>query len=207
MKKITFILGLVFAFNLSAQTQYENGMNKAFALWKTQQNAEAVQVFERIAGAEKENWLPSYYAATILIMDGFAIKDESALNTHLNKAQALLDQAAAISKRNPEIFITQAMLQTVYVAFDGQKYGMTLSAKNTQLYAEALAIAPDNPRVVLSKAQWDMGTAKFFGQSTASFCDEIKRSIDLFKKEEKKGMYHPFGGIERAQEAVKDCVK
>ena len=207
MKKITLLLGLILSFNVTAQTQYEKGMDKAFSLWKSQKNTAAVQLFERIAGAEKENWLPSYYAATILIIDGFSIRDESALKAHLNKAQALLDQASAISERNPEILITQAMLHTVYVAFDGQKYGMTLSPKNSQLYSKALAIAPNNPRVVLAKAQWDMGAAKFFGQSTAPFCKEIKRSMTLFQKEEKKAMYHPFGGIERAQEAMKECGK
>lgn len=207
MKKITLLLALVFAFNLSAQTPYEKGMNKAFSLWKTQKNAAATQLFERIASAEKTNWLPSYYAATILIIDGFAIKDEAALKTHLNKAQALLDQATAISEGNPEILITQAMLNTVYIAFDGQKYGMTLSGQNAQLYSKALAIAPNNPRVVLGKAEWDMGAAKFFGQSTAPFCEAIKRSITLFQKEEKKEKYYPYGGIERAEEAMKNCGK
>ena len=205
MKKVTLILALIFAVNLTAQTQYEKGMNKAFELWGKQKNKEAAQLFERIATAEKDNWLPSHYAATILIIDGFAIKDEAALTTHLNKAQKLLDISKSISKNNPEILINQAFLNLVYVAFDGQKYGMKLSGANVQLYTKALQIAPNNPRVVLAKAQWDIGGAKFFGQPTKSFCKEIERSIELFKKEKKKGMFHPFGGVERAEAALKQC--
>lgn len=207
MKKVTIIIAMLFAVNLSAQSQYEKGMNKAFELWGKQKNKEAAQLFERIANAEKDNWLPSYYAANILIIDGFAIKDEAALTTHLNKAQKLLDISKSISKDNPEILITQAFLNLVYVAFDGQKYGMTLSGTNVQLYTKALQLDPTNPRAVLAKAQWDIGGAKFFGQSTAPFCKEIKRSIELFKKEKKKGMFHPFGGIERAEAALKQCGK
>ncbi len=207
MKKITLLLALIFAVNLTAQNQYEKGMNKAFELWGTQKNKEAAQLFERIANAEKDNWLPPYYAATVLIIDGFAIRDEAKLTAHLNKAQALLDKATAISKDNPEIIITQALLNTVYVAFDGQKYGMKLSGENIQLYTKALKIAPNNPRVVFAKAQWDIGGAKFFGQSTEPFCKEIKRAIELFKKEKKKGKFHPFGGVERAEEALKQCGK
>ena len=207
MKKITLILALIFAVNLSAQTQYEKGMNKAFELWGKNKNTEAAQLFERISNAEKDNWLPAHYAATILIIDGFAIKDEAKLTAHLNKAQELIDKATAISKDNPEILINQAFLNLVYVAFDGQKYGMKLSGTNIQLYAKALKIDPENPRVVLAKAQWDIGGAKFFGQSTAPFCKEIERSIKLFKKEKKKGMFHPFGGVERAEEALKQCGK
>ena len=207
MKKVTIIIAMLFAVNLSAQSQYEKGMNKAFELWGKQKNKEAAQLFERIANAEKDNWLPSYYAANILIIDGFAIKDEAALTTHLNKAQKLLDISKSISKDNPEILITQAFLNLVYVAFDGQKYGMTLSGKNVQLYTKALQLDPTNPRAVLAKAQWDIGGAKFFGQPTAPFCKEIERSIELFKKEKKKGMFHPFGGIERAEAALKQCGK
>ena len=207
MKKVTLLLALIFAVNLTAQTQYEKGMNKAFELWGTQKNGEAAQLFERISNAEKDNWLPSYYAATVLIIDGFAIRDEAKLTTHLNKAQQLLDKAFAVSKNNPELLITQAFLNLVYVAFDGQKYGMSLSGKNVQLYEQALQLDPTNPRVVLAKAQWAIGGAKFFGQSTAPFCKEIERSIELFKTEKKKGKFHPFGGIERAQEALKDCGK
>lgn len=207
MKKVTIIIAMLFAVNLSAQSQYEKGMNKAFELWGKQKNKEAAQLFERIANAEKDNWLPSYYAANILIIDGFAIKDEAALTTHLNKAQKLLDISKSISKDNPEVLITQAFLNLVYVAFDGQKYGMTLSGKNVQLYTKALQLDPTNPRAVLAKAQWDIGGAKFFGQPTAPFCKEIERSIELFKKEKKKGMFHPFGGIERAEAALKQCGK
>jgi hypothetical protein len=205
MKKGTLLLALIFAANITAQTQYEKGMSKAFELWGTQKNKEATQLFERISNAEKNNWLPSYYAATVMIVEGFSIKDETALTTHLNKAQEFLDKAKAISKNNPEIMITQALLNTVYVAFDGQKYGMSLSGENVQLYEQALQVAPNNPRVVLGKAQWGIGGAKFFGQSTEPFCKEIERSIALFKEEKKKGAFHPFGGIERAEEALKEC--
>jgi len=205
MKKVTLILALFIAVPSIAQSQYQKGMTKAFELWGQQKNTEAVNMFERIASVEQDNWLPPFYAATILIIDGFSIKDETTLTTQLNKAQEYLDAATAISENNPEIIITQALLNTVYVAFDGQKYGMVISQKNAQLYAQALAIDSNNPRVVLGKAQWDIGGAKFFGQSTEAFCEEIKRSIELFKTEVKKGEFHPFGGIERAEAALKDC--
>lgn len=208
MKKILVVIAVLFAVNITAQTQYEKGMSKAMQLWSQQKNTEAVQLFERIASAEKDNWLPSYYAATILIIEGFSIKDETKLTAHLKRAQDLLDTANYISKSNPEIIITQAMLNTVFVAFDGQKYGMKYAGENAQLYAAALQISPNNPRVILGKAQWDIGGAAFFGQPTEPFCKEIKRSIELFKKEKPNKKFLPYGGLERAQQALKDqCGK
>ena len=103
--------------------------------------------------------------------------------------------------------ITQALLNTAYIAFDGQKYGMTLSGKNNQLYAKALSIAPNNPRVILGYAEWNMGTAKFFGKPTQPYCDEVKRAITLSKKEEIKEEFYPKFIVSRAIEVLKGCKK
>ena len=116
-----------------------------------------------------KNWLPPYYVATLEILGSFGIKDEAKLNSKLTKAQEFLDLAKSLSPNNPEIMINQALLNTAYIAFDGQKYGMTLSGKNSMIYAEALKIAPKNPRVVLGKAEWDMGAAKYFNQPYRTF--------------------------------------
>ena len=183
MKKVITLIVLAFAINLSAQSEYEKGMTKAFSLWSTNNSAEAGQLFERISNAEKENWLPPFYAATVQILECFQIKDENTLKSKLTKAQEFLDVAKSNSENNPEIIITQALLNLGYIAFDGQKYGMTLSGKNSMLYAKALKIAPNNPRVILGNAEWNMGSAKFFGKSTKPYCEEIKRAIEWGKKE------------------------
>ncbi len=205
MKKILLLLTLVFAASVSAQTDYEKGMTKAFELWKNQKNTEAIQLFERIATAEKDNWLPPFYAATVQIISAFREKDETVLTAKLNKAKEYLDTANAISKNNPEIMITYALLNTAYIAFDGQKYGMTLSGKNVAIYNKALAIAPNNPRVVLSKAEWDMGGAKFFGQPIEPFCKDVKKAIELFKEEKQTTKFYPYNGLERAEKILENC--
>ncbi len=110
MKKVITIIIFVFATNMFAQSQYEKGMTKAFELWEHKKTTEASQLFERIAKAEKNNWLPPYYAATIEILGSFQIKDEAKLIAKLTKAQEFLDMAKAVSPDNPEILITQAFL-------------------------------------------------------------------------------------------------
>ncbi|CAM1349924.1 hypothetical protein [Tenacibaculum crassostreae] len=207
MKKIITLLTLVFTVCLSAQTPYEKGMEKAFELWKTNQTKEASQLFERIATAEKDNWLPPYYAATIEIIESFQIKEEATLIAKLNKAQTFLDAANSLSPDNPEILIRQALLHVAYMAFDGQKYGMTMSMKNAALYKKAFELAPENPRVILSKAESDMGAARFFGQSTKPFCENIKKAIELSKKEELTVKFYPKFNIERAEKVLEQCMK
>lgn len=206
MKKIILLIVVLVSTNSVAQSKYEQGMAKAFELWGQQKTSEACQLFERITKAEPEEWLPPYYVATLEILGSFGIKDETTLNSKLKKAQEFLDIAKSLSPNNPEIIINQALLNTAYIAFDGQKYGMTLSGKNAALYSEALKIAPENPRVVLGKAEWDMGSARFFNQSIEPYCKDVEKSIELFDKEELPKFY-PMYGKERAQQVLKQCKK
>ncbi|CAL2056184.1 hypothetical protein [Tenacibaculum sp. 190524A05c] len=206
MKKIILLFVVFITTNIVAQTKYEKGMEKAFQLWGQQKTTEACQLFERITKAEPEEWLPPYYVATLEILGSFGIKDEAKLNNKLKKAQEYLDIAKSLSPNNPEIIINQALLNTAYIAFDGQKYGMTLSGKNSMLYAEALKIAPNNPRVVLGKAEWDMGAARFFNQPVDQYCKDVEKSIELFDKEELPKFY-PKYGKDRAQQVLKQCKK
>ncbi|CAL2085920.1 hypothetical protein [Tenacibaculum sp. 190524A02b] len=206
MKKIASIIIIFIAFNVTAQTKYEKGMKKAFGLWEVNKTKEAGQLFERIATAEKENWLPPFYVATIEILGSFGVQEEATLEAKLKKAQVFLDEAKSLSENNPEILITQALLNTAYIAFDGQKYGMTLSMKNAKLYEEALKLAPNNPRVLLSKAEWDMGSAQFFGQPITPYCKDVEKSLALFENDKPKKFY-PRWGKKRAKQVLTKCPK
>ncbi|WP_442265531.1 hypothetical protein ACSIGC_14675 [Tenacibaculum sp. ZS6-P6] len=204
MKKIITLFLLTVSVSIFSQSKYDTGMRKAFELWGANKNDQASQLFERIAKAEQNEWLPSYYVATIEILGSFGLKDEAKLNSKLKRAQEFLDIAKSISPKNPEIMINQALLNTAYIAFDGQKYGMTLSGKNAVLYNEALKLAPKNPRVILGKAEWDMGSAKFFGQPIDPYCKDVEKALALFEKEELP-KYYPKYGKERAEEILKNC--
>jgi hypothetical protein len=204
MKHLIIITTLLVSGFMNSQTNYEKGMQKAFQLWGTNP-IEAANLFERIANAEPDNWLPLYYAAQVNIVSSFGEKDEKKLSAQLKKAQDLINDATAISKNNPEILVLQAMLHTAWVAYDGATYGMTLSGKVVELYAKAGQLAPNNPRVVFCKAEWDMGGARYFGQDTTPFCKDIERSLDLFAKFKPETPFHPNWGKDRAEQVVKTC--
>jgi len=205
MKQLFIISALLVSFIASAQGNYEKGMQKAFELWSNNKSTEAANLFERIAKAEPDNWLPAYWAAQINIIKSFGEKDQDKLSAQLSKAQELIDSATSISNHNPEIMVMQALLHTAWVAYDGATYGMTLSGKVVEIYTKASQIAPNNPRVILNKAEWDMGAARFFGQDMAPFCKDVKRSIELFESYKPESEFHPNWGLERAKEIVSSC--
>ncbi len=207
MKQLIIITTLLISGILIGQTHYEKGMQKAFELWGSNQPTEASNLFELIAKAEPDNWLPAYYAAQINVINSFGERDEDKLSAKLKRAQDLINDATAISKENPEIMVLQALLHTAWVAFDGATYGMTLSGKVVELYTKAKIVAPGNPRVVYCKAEWDMGGAKYFGQDTAPFCKDIERAIELFANFKPETPFHPNWGNDRAEQILESCGK
>lgn len=207
MKKIFLITAILTTAFTFAQGQFEQGMTKAFALWKEGKTTEASAMFERIASAEKDNWLPNYYVALVNTTASFGTKDKETVSALLNKAQGALDIIMVKYPQNAEILVMQAMIYTGWVAFDPMTNGMALSGKVMEMYAEAEKIDPNNPRVVFGKAEYEMGGAKFFGTDTKPMCAEVDRSIQLFEKFKPETPFSPKWGLERALATQKECNK
>jgi len=205
MTKIIVTIVLLVTSQLFSQSQFEQGMGKAFALWGEGKNTEASAVFERIASAEKESWLPNYYVALVNTTTAFATKDKDQVNALLTKAQSALDVELNKYPNNAELLVIQAMIHTAWIAFDPMTNGMKLSGKVMEIYAKAEQIEPNNPRVVFSKAEFEMGSARFFGTDTKPICTQIEKSIELFATFKPQTVFHPKWGLERAQEAAKEC--
>ncbi|SDS67585.1 hypothetical protein SAMN04515667_2716 [Formosa sp. Hel1_31_208] len=202
---VKIFIFFVFSQVTSAQTNYETGMQKAFELWQSNKTDEAENMFERIANAESEQWLPHYYIAQINSLKSWNITDETVLKAQLDKAQEHLNTAVSISNDNPELLVLQAQVFTNWVAFDGMKYGMKYSGKISELYNKAFNLDPQNPRVAFGKAEWGMGSARYFGQDTKPYCQEMERSIELFANFKPQSDLHPNWGKERAVDVLKSC--
>lgn len=205
MKTIMIIIAFFTMTTATSQAAYEKGMKKAFELWGNQKNDEAANLFERIGKAEKDNWLPYYYAAQIHILTTFGSKDATAIESRLTKAQEYLNEAKTFSKNNAEIHIMEAMLNTAYVVYDGAKYGMTHSAKVEALYQKAKILEPKNPRATLYHAEWQMGAAKFWGKDPKAFCPEIEKAILYFEKASSTTPFYPDWGKDQIARIQENC--
>ncbi len=206
MRKLIAVALVLVAFAANAQDQYKKGMTKAFDLWRDGKNTEAAAMFERIGSAEKDNWLPAYYVAMINATSSFQSKDPATVNALLTKAQSSIDPLMEKYPNNPEIMVIQALIYTGWVAFDPMTNGMKMSGKIMELYSKAEAIAPNNPRVVFGKAEYEIGGAKFFGKDIKPMCDQVTRSIGLFEKFVPESEFAPTWGLDRALEMQKECA-
>ena len=207
MKKIITVIALLLVFLVSAQGQFEQGMGKAFQLWGEGKNTEASALFERIAAAEKTAWLPNYYVAFVNTTTAFNTKDPAQMNLLLTKAQNALDIEMIKNPNNPELLVVQAMIHTAWISSDPMANGAKLSPIVMQLYSKAQAIAPENPRAVFGKAEFEIGSAKFWGTDTKPICAQIEKAIGLFATFKPETPFSPKWGLDRAQAALKNCGK
>lgn len=205
MTKIITAFTLFVCSLLTAQTQFEQGMGNAMQLWGEKKSDEASALFERIASAEKTNWLPNYYVAMINTTEAFDAKNKEKTAALITKAQDAIDKAMAISQNNPEIMVVQAMLYTAILVQDPMTNGQKYSGLAMEQYNKALLIAPNNPRVVFSKAEFEIGAAKYWGTDTKPMCAQITKSIELFANFKPETPFSPKWGLDRAKEALKNC--
>lgn len=203
MKKIITTIVLLVTVICSAQTQFENGMTKAFGLWKDGKNEEASALFERIAAAEKNSWLPNYYVALVNTTAAFSEKDKTKLDLMLTKAQDALDVEMIKDQNNSELYVLQALIYTAWVVADPMTNGMKYSSKVMEAYAQAKTLDPNNPRAVFGEADFQLGGAKWTGVDTKPLCAQVDKAIELFATFKPETPFSPKWGLERALETQK----
>lgn len=205
MEKVLIILALAISGLIQGQQNYEQGMEEAFQLWEEGKNEEATALFEMAASEGKENWLPNYYIALVNTTSAFNTRDYNKLSDLLKIAQTSLDIELVENPNNVELLVMQAMIHTAWIAFDPMSYGQKLSPSVMKLYAKAEAIAPNNPRLILSKAQFEIGTAQFFGSDIKPICTKIERSLELFDNFKAETKYSPRWGKDQAIAILNNC--
>lgn len=199
---ITIVLFLCSSMGMKAQTHYEQELTTALELWQDQKPQEAAKLFEHIATAEGKKWLPYYYSSQIKIVESFDMTNRTKKEQLLREAQGLLNKAKELEADEVELMVLQAMLHTSRLTIDPDTYGMSLAPVITEIYAEAAKIAPENPRLVLSKTEWEIGSAPYYGEDPKIYCPDLKAGLALFENEDDAPTQAPTWGKERLQRLI-----
>ena len=212
MKRLVFTMFAACAIIVTANAQsaqYNAKMKEGILLMdsaKTIQDHKDVKAFfERIANAEKTQWLPFYYAAlantTIGWMD--AKIDKDALST---ETLALLDKAEAINK-NSEIYCVRQMAYTQQMIVDPMTRYMTYGMKAQQALATAKQLDPANPRPYYLEGVGLKDTPPQFGGGCDKAKPILQKALDLYAAYKPLTDLHPTWGKNNAAEALEDCNK
>jgi hypothetical protein len=108
---------------------------------------ECANRFERIASAEKNRWLPYYYASYSLVVMSFDEADGEQRDLVLDRAQVLLDQALELDPDESELHVLQAFLFPSRIMVDPMSRGMLYIEKVFASLEKARSLNPENPRI------------------------------------------------------------
>ncbi len=190
--------------------QYEAAMQKNLQHLQqaNDKNAllEVANTFERIAGNEPKEWLPSYYAALAYINMSFKEDGLKAKDASLEKAAQWIGKAAQVAPHESEIVALQGYQSMMSLSADPATRGQSMTPKTMQLLGQAMQMNPENPRAYYLMAQMEFGTAQFFGNSTDKACALAQKSVVLFEKTGEEKSLSPAWGRNGARELAANCT-
>ncbi len=160
--------------------------------------------FERIANAEKTQWLPYYYAAIGQIWRGFGVPNEQK-DEVATQAEKLLDQAEALSPNNAEIFIARNMTSTIHMLVDPMTRWQTYGQQGGQALASAKKLDAGNPRIYYLEGQGLFGMPEQFGGGKANAKPLFAKSVALFETYKPVDGLSPNWGKKQAKEMLDQC--
>ena len=201
MKKTIFILTAILAASFSfAQMpdKFVKAMETKIALIDSTHTVEGfadlANAFERIADAEKNQWLAYYYAAYCNASAGtlagaggdmMAAKADKT-DPYADKADKQIKKAEELAKKNSEIFIVKKMIATLRMLGDPMNRYMTYGPEAQAMLEEAKKLNPENPRVYILEGQDKFYTPEQFGGSKEEakvLFEKAQKLYDTFKPE------------------------
>jgi len=153
MKTIASIIIIsLFTTCMSARNeQYNAAMQKALEMMDQASGPEEFLkcsgLFERIATAEKNQWIPYYYASHCLILMSFSESNSEQKDLVLDRAQEMLDQAIKLEPNESEVHVLQAFLYPSRIMVDPINRGASYMERTFESLETAKELNVANPRI------------------------------------------------------------
>jgi hypothetical protein len=206
MKKTTIIAMLLLAatFTFAQSEKYTKKMTELLTQMDTIKTSDQWTslgaTFERIADAEKTQWVPYYYASLALLNgtqlklsgglgDNAAITDPAA-----DKAEELLNKALALTKENSETWIIKKMIASMRMMGNPMQRYMQYGAIAAEALETAKAMNENNPRIYLLQGQDKYYTPEQFGGDKEEARKLFNKVIELSKTFKPETALHPNWG-------------
>jgi hypothetical protein len=204
MKKFfSFITASLFLLTASAQSEkYVKAMEALVPAVDTTHSIDGLtdlaNSFQRIANAEKTQWLPYYYAAFCNISKAnmyYTTGQVDKIDPLMDIAEPLLNKAEELEKNNSEIFCLKKMFNTGKMMADPMSRFMVYGAAASEALEKAKKLDPNNPRVTLQEGIDKYYTPEQFGGSKEEgkkLFQEAAKKMETFKP---ASSIHPSWGM------------
>jgi hypothetical protein len=204
MKKAILVMATVIAgtFTYAQSDKYVKAMEALVPSVDTTRSIEGLtelaNSFERIANAEKTQWLAYYYAALCNINIAnmyFQMQQSNLIDPVIDKAEPLVNKAEELEKNNSEVFLLKKMFNTGKMMADPMNRYMTSGSAASAALVTAKQLDPSNPRVYLMEGIDKFYTPEQFGGSKTEGKKLFEEALKKFETFKPASTIHPSWGM------------
>jgi len=138
--------------------------------------------FERIAFAEKDKWLPYYYASFMYVLAGFSDTTVSKKDGYLDKADTFINIADSLEENESEIYTLKGMIAQARMQVDPMNRWMKYGAESTNNFNQAMKLDTLNPRPEYLKGVGLFYTPEQSGGGPKTAKPLLENSLEKFNK-------------------------
>ena len=211
MKKMFFaLLSLAVVTQGVAQNEkFTKAMTTNIALWDSAKTADDMlsvsAAFERIGDAEKNQWLPYYYASLSQVLYAFIKNDMSNNDAYAAKAEQLLIKADGMQPNNSEISTIKAMIATLRMLVNPQQRWQQYGAVIQQELENAKKQDPTNPRPYYLQGQNLRNTPEQFGGGCSTAKPVLEEAIKKYEAFKPASGIAPNWGKSQVEKVLASC--
>ena len=207
MKKLLVIASLFMVTMVSAQGKFEAGMGKGLGMLKEAKTAAALTetsaFFERIADAEKTQWLPYYYAALSLYQSAWA--DPKADKDKVGEACKVLVSKGMAIEKTADLYCLDQQVAVLQMMVDPMTRWQTYGAAAKVALESAKNVDATNPRIYYLDGMTLMNTPEAFGGGKTVAKPLFAKSVELFTTYKPATPFHPNWGADEAAKQLAAC--
>ena len=161
--------------------------------------------FERIAIAEKNQWIPYYYAAFCQVNYGFMDQDKSKSDAIADKATALLNKADSLQPNNSEIICIKSMIATCHMMVNPMQRYMQYGQESSSQLENAKQQDPSNPRPYFLIGQNLKYTPEQFGGGCKTASEQLQTAMQKYAEFKTASALAPDWGMQRTKKLLQEC--
>lgn len=210
MKKqiLTTILAFIGVTGLMA-SDYEKGMLKGKEMFNNaktlQASIDVVNYFERMAEANKSEWLPLYYAGYASLSVGFQQEKTEMKDDWYEKGLSFVERAKGIKKADSELLALEGYLKLMYISNKPMLRAPLQTGDAIELLEQAKALNPANPRPWFIHGQNTFHTPEFFGGGAVNAKPLLEKAMALYNTFIPSNQLMPAWGKERCEKLLDKC--
>jgi len=188
MKIILAIVVSFFAVTgiLADDTKYEKAMKKNLTKIDSATNLgtmlDVANGFERIAFAEKDKWLPYYYASFMLTLASFTDTTADNKDGYLDKADNFINIADSLEEDESEIYVLKGMIAQARLQVDPMNRWMKYGPIANNNFLKAIKLDTLNPRPEYLQGVSLFYTPEQFGGGPAPAKRLLEKSLDKYNQ-------------------------